>query len=373
MARSTNPHLAEIRQLCFLGLPVEVIAGELGEALRQYLPSAHVSFALPDSAGRPLRVVMPPPTLIPEGMFNHDIPTLMRFERQTFGYDTLEYLGAGHRFQNSAQYSRARLVGSPMDDLVWRPLNVRTWVRAFTCSSRGAGLLLVGRPTGEPEYSARELGHIEAILPYLAHAMGHPDHRAGPADQESDEGEEGLIIANRLGEVLHLCPTANLLRMLVVSPDGPVGTSLRGLWDRRVRELALWLEAGRNGDASPLPVWHHRNAYGRFELRAHQLLPERTAETLVAIRIKRFRSELPRLVQAMSAFGLSFRQREVALLLARGEENRAIASRLGLRPSTVADMVKNIYLRVDVNSRQALRERLLKRSDGKSRNSMLIC
>jgi ATP/maltotriose-dependent transcriptional regulator MalT len=56
--------------------------------------------------------------------------------------------------------------------------------------------------------------------------------------------------------------------------------------------------------------------------------PARTAETLVAIRIRRFRSELPRVVRAMSSYGLSFRQREVALLLARGEENRAIASRL---------------------------------------------
>jgi DNA-binding CsgD family transcriptional regulator len=370
LARSTNPHLAEIRQLCFLGLPVETIARELGEALRQYLPSEHVSFGLPDSAGRPIRVVMPPPTVIPEGMFTHDMPALMRFERQSFGHDTLEYLGAGHRFQSSAQYSRARLVGSPMDDLVLRPLNVRTWVRAFTSSSRGTGLLLFGRPAGEPEYSARELGHIEAILPYITHAMGHPDRSTGPAD---DEDEDGLIIANRVGDVLHLCPTASLLRMLVVSPDGPVGASQRELWDRRVRELALWLEAGRSGDASPLPVWHHRNAYGRFELRAHPLVPERTAETLVAIRIRRFRSELPRVVRAMSSYGLSFRQREVALLLARGEENRAIASRLGLRPSTVADMVKNIYLRVDVNSRQALRETLLRRSDGDTRNSVLLC
>jgi DNA-binding NarL/FixJ family response regulator len=67
-----------------------------------------------------------------------------------------------------------------------------------------------------------------------------------------------------------------------------------------------------------------------------------------------------KMAQVVEGFGLSPRQRELALLLGCSLQNDTIADRLGLRPSTVAGMVKDVYQRLGVNSRQALREALLR-------------
>lgn len=47
MMRKSDPRIAELRQLCSLGLPVETVAVELASALQGVVPCAHVSFFLP--------------------------------------------------------------------------------------------------------------------------------------------------------------------------------------------------------------------------------------------------------------------------------------------------------------------------------------
>lgn len=56
---------------------------------------------------------------------------------------------------------------------------------------------------------------------------------------------------------------------------------------------------------------------------------------------------------------MTVRQRELCLLLCLGARNEDIAARMGLRPATVAGMVKEVYLKLGLNSRAALKEALL--------------
>jgi DNA-binding CsgD family transcriptional regulator len=55
---------------------------------------------------------------------------------------------------------------------------------------------------------------------------------------------------------------------------------------------------------------------------------------------------------------LTKRQLEVARLAARGLTDRAIADRLGLSPHTVHTHLRNIFVRLQISSREELAERL---------------
>nr|WP_276600598.1 MULTISPECIES: LuxR C-terminal-related transcriptional regulator [unclassified Nannocystis] len=56
--------------------------------------------------------------------------------------------------------------------------------------------------------------------------------------------------------------------------------------------------------------------------------------------------------------GLSEREVEVARLVAEGLTNQAIATRLGIRPRTVASHLEHVYTRLDIHSRAELARRM---------------
>jgi DNA-binding NarL/FixJ family response regulator len=57
------------------------------------------------------------------------------------------------------------------------------------------------------------------------------------------------------------------------------------------------------------------------------------------------------LAGSLAASGLTFRERQVIALMARGEKNRAIARALGLAEQTVKGHVKNILAKLDASTR----------------------
>lgn len=358
MSRKIHPALAQIRLLCSLGLPITAIADELAMALRAYLPSELVSFFLPDEQGRPVRMALIPPFGFDEEVLlnmNDDFRFIHELERRTFGHDTFEYFGAGHRFQSSRQYGERRVVGSPMDEFILHPTDVRTFVRAAVPNRRGCALLYLARPPGERHYSEREEAQIGAAIPYLAHVIGLSDD---DGDREF-VAETGLVVTDRQGEVQYLCPVAKDLRLMIAFPEGFYGVDRRALWLGQVRELAQRLERLRQGEPAPPPAWDHQNAWGRFVVHARPLNPRHAAEPLVAIKVRRFRPVSVRLATGLAASPLTERQRQAALLIARGFENREAARRLNVSVNTIGGMVKEIFLRMQVNDRASLRQRLL--------------
>ena len=68
------------------------------------------------------------------------------------------------------------------------------------------------------------------------------------------------------------------------------------------------------------------------------------------------------LVRGTGNSELSPQQREVALLLAQGKTNPEIAQLLGLTINTASYHVKQVYLRLQVNNREAVQEQLLRRA-----------
>jgi len=351
--------LAEIRHICSLGLPLGAVASEIAASLQEYLPSRHVVFTLPDRHGRPARFLFPTCTLTSDdklGVFA-DTNRYMALER-TLDASFGGLMHGGRLMRNSAEYG-GRLVNTPMYDRILRPLGLERWLRtAVRRGERGLGLLFLSRPAGEPNYSAREEARVAALQPFLAHILEVPD---GTYVEDLRTGDDrGLVVADTRGRVMHLCPIAQVLRRMIVFPQGVGGADLSSLWDAALAGLTARLYAIRGGCPTPLPpFWRHQNAWGRFELRAQPLLPAASDTLLAAIHIRRFRPAVVRMTRALATLGLPPRQQEIALLLAQGAQNAAIATRLGLRPSTVAGTVKDIYRRVGIDSRTAMRELLL--------------
>jgi DNA-binding CsgD family transcriptional regulator/nitrogen fixation/metabolism regulation signal transduction histidine kinase len=74
----------------------------------------------------------------------------------------------------------------------------------------------------------------------------------------------------------------------------------------------------------------------------------------VCVTIEPDGSELPGVAEIRERFGLTEREAEIALLLARGASNKKIADRLGIQPSTVRTHTEHLFPKLRVNSRKAL-------------------
>lgn len=85
----------------------------------------------------------------------------------------------------------------------------------------------------------------------------------------------------------------------------------------------------------------------------HASLPEGLARGKVAIVLERTPSPHSTSIR-LEAYGVTPREREIAILLAQGLTNPEIATRLVLSPYTVQDHVKSLFEKVGVSSRQEL-------------------
>lgn len=79
----------------------------------------------------------------------------------------------------------------------------------------------------------------------------------------------------------------------------------------------------------------------------------------VLVELERDEHRLPSPSRLMECLGLTAREAEIALLLARGASNRECAQRLDISPYTVRTHVEHIFSKLGIRSRKALALRLL--------------
>ncbi|MFN2563492.1 MAG: response regulator transcription factor [Gemmatimonadaceae bacterium] len=84
-------------------------------------------------------------------------------------------------------------------------------------------------------------------------------------------------------------------------------------------------------------------------------------DEVVLVSLERLTPELPSVEQLVERRGLTRRQAEVALLLARGMSNREIAGHLSVSSSTVRRHAEWVFTKLRVHSRKALALVLLRR------------
>ena len=92
--------------------------------------------------------------------------------------------------------------------------------------------------------------------------------------------------------------------------------------------------------------------------RGYRLSGSKEPSARVGILIEQLVPFEAHLLERVNAMELTMRQKEIALLSAKGLPNAEIARQLNITPNTLKDYLKSIYARLDINSHQQLVGRL---------------
>lgn len=356
--------MAEIKQLCCLGLGREAIAPTLTRLLLRLVPGFSASLFFTDENGELVHIYDENPALIEVGPLY-----LSEFHNAR---DSDKYVGLTETF-------RLGLVGVTLHRLL--KVDWRTWersdiynliFRSFAYShglrvavrDRGRPLVgvLVSRSPGDPEFTPRDLDLLVALEPYFAHAFERSLGRSPSVESDAEE-DHGLVIADRDGRVRYLSPQARIL--LFYATHDEIGPGKLRLTEKpalppAVARLARMLAETFEGKA-PLapPAHHHKNSWGEFVFRAYWLNGEGAAPPLVGIRINRLEPLPIKVLRHMERLPLSERQAEVSLHLASGLTYSAIAERLGVSRTTAIFHAQQVFNKLGVASRAELQAKLM--------------
>lgn len=355
--------LTRIRQTCCLGLPSRQFMPMVIAQLREMIPSAVGQFAWSSEAGR-----------------------ITNFWSDTFMPRRLAWIVLHHkRYDEDSGNSFRDIV--LFGDLTGNAK--RMWARGFEHSSTYAAVfkpygykwMLDGvvrdgqRPYGcfalirrdtDPDFTPDEEALLAHALPYVAHAM---KVEATRPSRFVSSGRSALVVCRDDGQVLEWSARAHELAVYALLGDlnldarvGRVDTLRADFTDLQPALAALVGELGarlRQHDSHDMPALVRRNDWGEFVFRAYPLEAARGERAgRIGVLIEQCVPIEAHLLARVNDTGLSNRQKEVALLSARGLPNAQIARQLNLTPQTVKDYFKEIYARLQINSHQELLQRL---------------
>jgi DNA-binding CsgD family transcriptional regulator len=168
------------------------------------------------------------------------------------------------------------------------------------------------------------------------------------AARESRAAAPGMVILTRAGDIELLTPPARELLAALRSPalagrEETVPTALASLAEHARRAARAGVA---HADVVAVP-----SALGWITL--HASLPDGGPGGRVAIVVERSASERATALR-LETYGVTEREREVAVLLAQGLTNPDIAQQLVLSPYTVQDHIKSLFEKTGVSSRQEL-------------------
>ncbi len=354
MKNKQSAALAKLRQACCLGLPSRVFMPMVAAQLRAEIPSACCQFTWASESGRISNFWSD--TFMPRRLawiiLHHK-----RYEADAgVGFRELVLFGAptgnlraiwGRGFEHSATYAA-----------VFEPYGFKWFLDGVVRdAARPYGALALIRRRDQPDFSADEEELLARALPYVAHAMRI---EAGAPSRFVRGGRSALIVCDAQGEVIEWPERAQQLALLALVDAIDLDTTIDGAEfaeaRRAMRQIAALLHSRLADDDEghgALPTLVRRNGWGEFVFRGYRLAPGR-----IGVLIEQSVPLEAHLLERVNATALSMRQKEVALLSAKGLANAQIAQQLNLTPQTVKDYFKDIYARLEINSREELVQRL---------------
>jgi DNA-binding CsgD family transcriptional regulator len=167
-----------------------------------------------------------------------------------------------------------------------------------------------------------------------------------------DHQQPGVVVVDGHGRIQATDETAHQLLATAARRPGP---------DLPDTVTILAVLARRRDPAHPATTRLPDGAGGWLTLDAVALDGVRCGEVAVVVQPATTDSVLADLLRA---YGLSERERQVALLVAAGRANRDVAVQLGLSPWTVQDHVKHVYAKTGVGGRGELSALVVRRAAG---------
>lgn len=351
--------LAHIQQLSCLGLPSEVAIPAMLQGLDQLVSSRNSNFVWVDRSGRPANIyarVLVPAAL--DVMLHHS-QLLNRPGEISFEMHSTSRLVTGNMERFRAETSLEKTVAY---NEIWKPHAIEQFCDIVLRDRNGPrGLVMVGRAANDSGFTPVEKRRIQAMRPWLLHAMDAP---AASELHSIESGDEAVLLCDHQGRVVQMGP--NAAKLLLYAGNGRIapGAVIVGLGDampETVRRVCLNLAgimAGRHGDP---PRAQLKTAWGAFTFRAHALggrPPGEEGSGLIAVVI---RKDLPwplMLQNRVTTLPLTPRQRQVAVMIGLGKSPETIQTAIDLTPGTYRRHVEEIHARLGVHSRAELMARL---------------
>lgn len=350
--------LTKIRQACCLGLPSRSFMPMVVAQLRELIPSVCGQFAWSSDSGRltnfwsdtfmPRRMAW---VVLHHKRYDQDSGSSFR-DIVMFGQATGNAKRMWARgFEQSATYAA-----------IFKPYGYKWMLDGVVRDGqRPYGCFALIRRDSDPDFTPDDEALLAQALPYVAHAMRVEATRPS---RFVSSGRSALVVCSEDGEVLEWSPRAH--EMAVYALVGDVNLDARiahtdfadvqPALGALVGELRARLQQHAH---EALPALVRRNDWGEFVFRGYPLQAQRgeLAER-IGVLIEQCVPLEAHLLARVNNTDLSNRQKEVALLSARGLPNAQIARQLNLTPQTVKDYFKDIYARLHINSHQELLQRL---------------
>lgn len=354
MANKTTSALATLRHIATLGYPAKAVMPALLDAFRAVVPYDNANFIWMDEDCN--AVDMHNFTVAPE-------PVVRLCQERWFNRRDALYVPSHRMHMRSLLVDRSATVQGFAEtefyDEIFRPSGYRSYLRlSVRDGTRPIGVFHFYREFSSRDFSAADEQQALRVLPWLTHALATPT--AEMAEEELLEGESGMLIADRDGEVHYFSREARQLLHQVAE----IPINAETLADRRLawaqpllRTLARSLEAARD-DA--VPVRYFSNPAGYFRVRAYWLdgAAGRGSET-IAIYLQRQLPLTLKLLQSPTVRALPNRERQACLMLARGHSTGEIAKHMEITGNGAVYHVRSLYNRLGISRREELVPSLL--------------
>lgn len=357
--------LANIQQVSCLGLPSEVAIPAMLQLLDTLVGSRNSNFVWTDSVGRPTNIYAR--FLVPDSLdvMLHHSQLLYRPGEISFEMHTTSRLVTGNmeRFKATTNYEKTVAYNE-----IWKPHAVEQFSDIVIRDHSGPrGLVMIGRAANDSGFTAQDHRRIQALRPWLLHALDTPP---APDLNSVETGEEAVLLCDYQGRVVQMGP--NAAKLLLYAGNGRIapGAVIAGLGDsmpETVRRVCSNLAAIMSGRPSDVPQARLKTAWGSFNFRAHALgpgLPGTVPEGLLAVVIRREQPFALMLHSRVAALPLTPRQRQVAVMIGLGRSPEAIQRELDLSAGTYRRHVEEIHGRLGVHSRAELMATLMTRGPG---------
>jgi len=349
--------LAYIRQLCSIGLGAESIMPSLLIAIRDAIPCRGAAFFFLDERFDITNVYIDDiqsikilSVYLTEYMNKLEVPEWGGFSEYVRTHRSISDRRSeiSPSFYNSSLYNECFFpirIGPPLMVPIYE-------------NEQCLGVLDLFREPRDIPFSSSEKRQLSFIAPYIAHAFTSKQRMNNCYD---DTEETGLVVCNKIGEVQYCCPEGRRLMYLAFFPVINE-RSMKRCFDYVIKQKLLELTSRVvkifSGQSAEAPVLHRTNYWGRFVFRGYWLDENKNHDSLIGLYIKR---QVPRQLKIMSTIhnsNLSWRQREIALLIAEGLSTSQIAKQLGVTNNTAIYHIRRAYEKLDAHTRKDFVERL---------------
>jgi DNA-binding CsgD family transcriptional regulator len=359
-----------LKTLCCLGLPPESAMVAVSPLLHEIIPHGWTRIALvhPDATIGSAYIEHPGgAALFRERMWrfmgDRTSPLSLwvpRFRAVGIGW-TLPMQGQG--WLENRWYKE---IESPLD---------ACWLLDSMIGDDGRTIAYLGltRPRGARPFTVDDVRRLDPLRPWLGHALGNRSRDV--AESQDRAGMAGAPVLS--GQMVFTSDESIIFQTPGIEQLLGVLSGMSGDFTRRVvtedrlpapiPKLLKRLKGAANGDSHIPPRMQISTPFGVAGLEAKWLMPAGTIPAdvakdpkgcLIAVTIELHEHAVAHAARVLRGSGATPTQLKVGIQLALGKSKPTIATELGLKLSTVADLTRKLYRTLDVHDSTELGTKL---------------